>query len=137
MSTTTTPIPIPVSFGGALVSEGNVITQIPLAASASYQSPLYRVDRPDGVVLARAESNQSGTLYVIFTDSSGEYVISVQPSGGLATGSTSAPSGSTGLTGVQSAVIRTNFNSRYFYIFFTNGSTLETQLEIEWRAQNC
>ena len=124
----------PDTVGSQILSEGTVESQTPLIASGTYLSKLFTWDRADGVLMAYAQSDQSGTFYVLFTDSTGKKLVSVQPSIGLPTSPTTVPTGS-GLTSVEAATIRTNFYSRYFYIYYVNGSTAQTSFEIGWKSQ--
>ena len=125
----------PDTVGSQILSEGTVESQTPLIASGTYLSKLFTWDRADGVLMAYAQSDQSGTFYVLFTDSTGKKLLSSQPSTGLATSATTVPSGS-GLTSVQAATIRTNFMSRYFYLYFVNGVTKQTSFEVGWKTQS-
>ena len=114
-----------------LVSEGNIETQTPLSRGGVFLSPLLYIDRADGVITAYSVSNVSGTLYIIFTDSSGKYVVAENSQ---ATASSTVPTGS-GLTSADSASLTYAIKSRYFYIFYANNAvTNQTFFELGWKS---
>lgn len=132
----TLPTTRAVLVNGNVVFEGYIESKTTLAASASFVSPLLMLTSSQSAYInVYSMADKVGTLYLIFTDSTGGEAIKIQPtSSGQATADPGTPPSGSGIDHQNTATIKSQAYSQYFIIVYANSTTANTIFEVGWHA---